>query len=264
MSYPISNNSSSATLTLKSPKNGPSKKCKWTQEEDRSLIESVKKHGMTNWSLVATEVNGRTGKQCRERWTNQLCPALNKSDWTTQEDQILIKQQQLHGNTWSKIARYLPGRSLNAVKNRWSWLSRHNVTNALSTISATSNKTIPKKYFYNPMAFNISRPLSAQQKPISMTPVVTVQPALSDQLFEPSNLSDLSYSNSSSAMSDETEFSSPMSSSSSINGLNQFSNENLELIDNPLFEVPVTDDCEFLESDLDFPSVSMMGYWDAY
>jgi len=111
----------------------PFRKSKWTPEEDKLLIESVKRNGMSNWSLVAVEVPGRTGKQCRERWTNQLCPALNRDTWTHQEDQILIKQQQIHGNLWSKIARFLPGRSANSVKNRWSWLSRHRVPTTLAS-----------------------------------------------------------------------------------------------------------------------------------
>ena len=103
------------------------KKSKWTADEDKLLASSVKRNGVSNWSLVASEVTGRTGKQCRERWMNQLCPELNKEDWLTQEDQILLKQQQIHGNVWSKISKALPGRSPNAVKNRWSWLSRHGI-----------------------------------------------------------------------------------------------------------------------------------------
>ena len=101
------------------------KKTKWTPEEDKLLIDSVTKNGMTNWSLVAKEVPGRNGKQCRERWANQLCPELTKENWTPQEDEILKKQQAIYGNLWAKIARYLPGRSANSVKNRWSWLMRH-------------------------------------------------------------------------------------------------------------------------------------------
>ncbi|EAY06501.1 Myb-like DNA-binding domain containing protein [Trichomonas vaginalis G3] len=109
------------------PKEPSFKKAKWTPDEDKLLIDSVKRNGMSNWSLVAKEVPGRTGKQCRERWTNQLCPDLNKDNWTPQEDQILLKQQQINGNFWAKIAKFLPGRSPNAIKNRWSWLSRHRI-----------------------------------------------------------------------------------------------------------------------------------------
>lgn len=103
------------------------RKTKWSPEEDELLMTSVKTHGTSNWTLVANAVPGRSGKQCRERWTNQLSPSLNKDNWSTQEDMIIIQQQRLHGNTWSKIARFLPGRSSNAIKNRWSWLSRHQI-----------------------------------------------------------------------------------------------------------------------------------------
>ena len=108
------------------------KKSKWTPEEDCLLKESIQKNGMSNWSLVAQMIPGRSGKQCRERWINQLCPNLSKDNWSANEDAILIQQQRLYGNVWSKIAQFLPGRSSNNVKNRWSWLSRHRVSPALA------------------------------------------------------------------------------------------------------------------------------------
>jgi hypothetical protein len=125
---------STGSSMVQSPLGPPSsfKKSKWTPEEDSLLIDSVKLHGFGNWSLVAQTIPGRSGKQCRERWINQLCPALSRDNWTPQEDTILIQQQRLHGNVWSKIAQYLPGRSPNNVKNRWSWLSRHRVSPALA------------------------------------------------------------------------------------------------------------------------------------
>jgi hypothetical protein len=77
--------------------------------------------------MIAQGIAGRNGKQCRARWMNQLCPSLNEDNWTPQEDMILVQQQRVYGNVWSQIAQFLPGRSRNAVKNRWSWLSRHSV-----------------------------------------------------------------------------------------------------------------------------------------
>jgi hypothetical protein len=111
-----------------SPISAPAvKKSKWSPEEDELLRQNVNVHGLGNWSLVAQSIPGRNGKQCRERWMNQLCPSLNKDNWTPQEDMVLVQQQRIYGNVWSQIAQFLPGRSPNAVKNRWSWLSRHSV-----------------------------------------------------------------------------------------------------------------------------------------
>lgn len=66
---------------------------------------------MTKWSDIAKLVPGnRIGKQCRERWFNHLDPELKKSPWTEEEDEILISTQVIVGNSWSRVANYLPGR----------------------------------------------------------------------------------------------------------------------------------------------------------
>lgn len=39
----------------------------WTDEEDRKVIELVRDYGARQWSLIAKELKGRVGKQCRER-----------------------------------------------------------------------------------------------------------------------------------------------------------------------------------------------------
>lgn len=44
----------------------------WTEEEDRKVVELVKKYGAKKWSLIASNLPGRIGKQCRERWHNHL------------------------------------------------------------------------------------------------------------------------------------------------------------------------------------------------
>jgi hypothetical protein len=103
----------------------PMKKIKWTLPEDELLRETVDREGETNWSRVASVLPGRTGKQCRERWRNQLDPRLNRDNWTPVEDILLVQRQKVLGNAWSKIAEVLPGRSSNSVKNRWCWLTRH-------------------------------------------------------------------------------------------------------------------------------------------
>ncbi|TVU42365.1 hypothetical protein EJB05_08767 [Eragrostis curvula] len=79
----------------------------------------IKTHGERNWVEVAKGVPGRTGKQCRERWVNNLRPGIKeKTKWTEEDDKSLIEAHQICGNSWKAIA-YRLGRSENSVKNHW-------------------------------------------------------------------------------------------------------------------------------------------------
>jgi len=91
----------------------------WTKEEDEKLNEYINKNGEGNWNQVATFMDSnRTGKQCRERWFNHLSPAINKGEWTEEEDRIIREMRKVVGNQWSLMRKYLVGRSDNAIKNR--------------------------------------------------------------------------------------------------------------------------------------------------
>jgi hypothetical protein len=68
---------------------------------------------------LAYSIPGRTGKQCRERWCNHLCPDINKSSWSLEEEMLLLLLHDKIGNKWSEISKYLKGRTDNTIKNHW-------------------------------------------------------------------------------------------------------------------------------------------------
>ena len=63
---------------------------RWTAEMDEKLAAAVKEYGDAQWSKVAEQLEGRSGKQCRERWKNHVCSEVKQGDWSPEEDARLV------------------------------------------------------------------------------------------------------------------------------------------------------------------------------
>ena len=111
---------------LRALKQGEVKK-EWHPLEDEMIRNFVQKSGDPSkvvWTEIAQKLEGRIGKQCRERWFFHLDPNLKRTPFDEEEDRRLFEAQRALGNKWSEIARLLPGRNENSVKNRWNSVAR--------------------------------------------------------------------------------------------------------------------------------------------
>ena len=70
--------------------------------------------GPKRWSAIALAVHGRSGKQCRLRWCNQIDPDIKHESWTDKEDATIIRA--------CRRAVHTPAARRSSGQGRpWSW-----------------------------------------------------------------------------------------------------------------------------------------------
>lgn len=90
---------------------------RFTHKEDCKLYSLVAQYGDNQWSLVASKMEERTPKQCRDRWKNYLSPT-NPNVFTKEEDQIIMDAFSKVGPKWTLIAKLLNRKPLQ-IRNRY-------------------------------------------------------------------------------------------------------------------------------------------------
>jgi hypothetical protein len=105
------------------------------EQEDLILTHAVHKRGTKDWKTVASEVPGRSAKQCRERWVHNIDPVsfddttrphqqfiststnheillqrIKRGNWTADEDSVILNFVAENGFRWGMLADLLPGR----------------------------------------------------------------------------------------------------------------------------------------------------------
>ena len=142
------------------------KKVKWTEKEDNLLMKCVNKFGEGKWNEMERCFLGRTRKQIRQRYINNIkikkiseklkqkisldltsSSSDEKKDkdeflWDDNLDKLLLKEYFLNKKSWVKISKKIPGSSENSVKNRFYSLLRQIVNKAKKSYKQNYNKNL--------------------------------------------------------------------------------------------------------------------------
>lgn len=102
------------------------KKGHWSEMEKLRLLLYLYFYGEENWGRIAQKMVTRNAVQCRDEWNRCLKPTISHKKWSAKEDKMLLSLvNKMTAVSWTQICRKLPGRTADACKTRYRFLTRH-------------------------------------------------------------------------------------------------------------------------------------------
>ena len=123
---------------------------KWSPAEDMLLKKLILSKSVPNWTTIAKRFKNRNVRQCKDRWNYYLSPNVNNTEWTKEEDELLLEKYKEYGTKWSTIAKFFNNRTNTNVKNRYLAMMRKEEKNKMQQEmfieSIDENLTINDEY----------------------------------------------------------------------------------------------------------------------
>ncbi len=94
------------------------KKGKWTEQEDDLIIKLTNDFDF-DWKSIASKYPKRSLTQIKQRYYNSLDQSINKTQFTDEEDLLLLEKYKIYGANWKIIATFFKNRPSNLIKNRF-------------------------------------------------------------------------------------------------------------------------------------------------
>jgi hypothetical protein len=120
---------------------------RFTHEEDAELLRIVEMNPNGSWEDVAKHFPNRTARQVRERYCHYLCPELNLSPWTPEDECLLRAKFEEYGPQWSILKMFFPNRSAVNIKNHWTTMISRQNRNMWETHTIIPSESISPRVF---------------------------------------------------------------------------------------------------------------------